>query len=256
MTSGIDGTSQTPPAVGAASPRKSGIQRIVGALFSPGETFREIAERPDFLAPLLVIVVISIVSVMVVVPRIDFESMIREQMSQTNPDMAEEDRERAVRFGAAFTKAMFYVSPLLAPILVTIIAGILLLAFRLFGGEGNFKQAFSVTLYSWMPMIVGGIVGTIILVGRGGSVSAEELQTLVMSNLGFLVDQKENMVAFAFLSSIDLFTLWTLVLLIIGFAYVARVSRAVSSAIVLSLWAILVVIKVGLAAMGAARMKG
>ena len=254
MTSGFDETPQTPPAAGAASPRKSGTQRIFGALFSPGETFREIAEQPDFLAPLILIIAISLLSSIVAVPRIDFESVVREQMMQSNPDMSPDDADRAARMGGAFAKVMAYASPLLTLIFAVIIAAVLLFAFRLMGGEGTFKQAFSVTLYSWVPAMVAAIVGAIILLGRG-TVSAEELQTMVMSNPGFLVDPKENPIGFAFLSSIDLFTIWTIVLLIFGFSYVARVSRTRATVIVVSLWVVLILCKVGFAALGASRMK-
>ena len=48
---------------------------------------------------------------------------------------------------------------------------------------------------------------------------------------------------FALLSSLDLFSIWYLVLLIIGFAYVARVSKARSAVIIVSLWILVLLIK-------------
>ena len=59
----------------------------------------------------------------------------------------------------------------------------------------------------------------------------------------------------AVLSSVDIFMIWTLILLVIGFSTLSRLSRAKSAAIVISLWLVTVVIKVGLAALGALRMK-
>lgn len=253
MTSGIQESSPTPPPAEAASSRKGGFQRIIGVLFSPGETFRDIAAKPDFLAPIIVILIVSIASSIVIAPRVDFESAIREQMEESGK-MSPADVDRAVRFASAFAKAMLYAAPVINFIFFGVIAGVLLLAFRLFGGEGGFKQALSATLYAWMPMIIAGLIGMIILLARG-SVSADQLANLVMSNLGFMVDQKENMVAFALLSSIDVFVIWTLALLIIGFSHLSKMSTGKSAAIVLSLWAVILVFKVGFAAMGAARMK-
>ena len=253
MTSEIQASSPTPPPAEAASSRKGGFQRIIGVLFSPGETFREIAARPDFLAPVLVILLISIGSSIVIAPRVDFESAIREKFEESG-QMSPADVDRAVRFASAFSKAMIYAAPVVNFIFFAVVAGVFLLVFRLFGGEGGFKQAFSVTLYAWMPMIIAGLIGMIILVARG-SVPADQLNNLVMSNLGFLADPKENMVAFALLSSIDLFVIWSLALFIIGFAHVSRMTTGKSAAIVLSLWAGVLLFKVGFAAMGAARMK-
>lgn len=229
------------------------MQRVAGALFSPGETFADIARRPDILVPLVIIMLVALISTIVVVPRLDFESMMREQLEQ-NPNMSQEDIDRVVRFGAASGKVFAYASPILNIAILAIIAGVLLLAFRLFGGEGNFKQAFSVTLYGWLPFVIKGILATIIALSRQ-TVSADQLENLVKSNLGAFVDPKQQMVAFALLSSIDLFTIWVLVLLIIGFAHVSRLSRAKSAAIVVSLWLVTVIFRVGLAALGAARMQ-
>ena len=244
------GSSTVAPPDQAAPPTQSGFQRIIGVLFNPVETFADIARRPDILVPLLVIVVISIVTSVVMVPRVDWEATIRDQMSQSGRDMAPEDEDRAVRFGVAAAKALAYASPVVGLIMLVIIAAILLFVFRLLGGEGTFKQAFSTTLYAWMPLLVSGIIGIIVLFAKG-SVTAQQLPNLVMSNLSFLTSPRSNPVLYAFLSSIDLFSFWTLALFIIGFSYVARVTKAKSAAVVISLWLVLILAKIGFAAMSA-----
>jgi hypothetical protein len=74
-------------------------------------------------------------------------------------------------------------------------------------------------------------------------IPGQELATLVRSNLGFLVNYKTNPMAFALLSSIDIFSIWFVVLMIIGFAYLARVSRAKSAVIIISLWVVVLCFK-------------
>jgi hypothetical protein len=49
--------------------------------------------------------------------------------------------------------------------------------------------------------------------------------------------------AFALLSSFDIFSVWFLALLIIGFAYVSRLSKAKSAAIIISLWICVLLLK-------------
>ena len=254
MTSDI----AVPPAVQPAPEapqRKSGLQRLTGVLFAPVETFRDIAARPDILTPLIAIVLISIVMTILTVPKIDFETMMREQMEQSSQNMAKEDQERAVRFTTALVKAFAYVSPLLNLIFFAIIAGVLLLAFRLMGGEGTYKQAFSVSLYAWVPLLILGIIGTVVLFGRG-TVSADEMGNLVLSNPGFVVDAKAQPILASLLSAFDIFTIWSLVLFIIGFSFVSRFSYGKSAAIVLTLWIVLLVFRVGFAALGAAKAAG
>jgi hypothetical protein len=136
-----------------------------------------------------------------------------------------------------------------------IVAGVLLLAFRLLGGEGNFAQAFSVTLYSWIPYVILTIITAIVVVAKG-SFDPMAAATLVKSNPAFLVNMKEQFVLYTLLSMIDVFTVWMLALLIIGFASVSKFSKAKSAAIVIPLGLVLAVIRLGFAAMNAAKMKG
>jgi hypothetical protein len=112
-----------------------------------------------------------------------------------------------------------------------------------FGGEGDFKQAFSVTCYSSMPGVIKGILMVIILLVKGGTVPAQGLATLVRSNLGFLVDYKANPIAFTLASSFDIFSIWYLILMIIGFAYLAKVSKVKSGVIIISLWVLVLLLK-------------
>ena len=252
MTSGID-TAPPPPPV-APEERKGSLQRITGVLFSPDEAFRDIAQRPNVLAPLVILLIVAIVGTIIVVPRLDFETMMRDQLERSGRNLAPEDLDRTVKIMVASSKVIGYLSPILAVGVWAIVALALLLAFRMFGGEGTFKQAFSVTLYAWFPNCINSIIGTIILATKG-SVDPTQMATLVRSNLAFLVDPKTNQVAFAALSSIDIFSIWTLVLFIIGFAYVSRMSKARSATIVISLWAVVLFFKVGFAAIGAAKAR-
>jgi hypothetical protein len=254
MTTGIAEPAAAPM---SEPPAKNSFQRIAGVLFAPAETFRDIARKPDILVPLLLIIVVTYATIALTVPRMDWDAMIAQQeevMRKQNPNMSNADMERVAKITRAGGTVMMYVMPLLFVAWYAIIAGVLLLACRLFGGEGNYQQAFSSTVYAWMPMLLAGIVGTIVVLARGGLINPQSMQTLVKSNPAFLVDIKEQPVLFSLLSSFDLFTIWFLILLVFGFAALSRLSKGKVAAIVISLWIVLVVIKLGMAALGAARM--
>jgi hypothetical protein len=211
-------------------------------LFSPDATMASIARRPDWVVPLIILLVMSLATGFVIAQHADFGAAAREAMEQ-NKNMTPEQMDKGVRMASGIGKVMTYLSPVLATIGLLIIAGVLLLAFRLFGGEGDFKQAFSVTCYSSMPGVIKGILMVIIVLAKGGMIPAQTLATLVRSNLGFLVDYKANPIAFALLSSFDLFSVWYLVLMVIGFAYLARVSKVKSAVIIISLWVVVLLFK-------------
>ncbi len=241
MTISESPTTAPPPPPAAPAPKPNGFQRIIGVLISPGETFSSIARQPDFLAPLLVILVLSAIGGFIFAQRVDFTAPAREAMEQRG-NMSEAQMESALRITAIVSKVIAYGSPLFSVIVLLIVAGLLLLAFRLMGGEGTFKQAFSVTLYSWMPLTILNIIVVVIVASRTG-ITALYLPTLVMSNPAFLVTMKEHPLLFALLGSIDIFTIWTLALFSIGFSYVAGFSKSKSATIVIIVWIIWTCIK-------------
>jgi hypothetical protein len=240
MTVGQDNALATPAP--GAEPKPNPFQRIIGVLFSPDATFASIARRPDWVVPLVLLLLISLAAGFIMAPHVDFGAAARESMEQ-NKNVKPEDVEKAVRISASIGKVFSYISPVLSLIGLLVIAGVVLLAFRIFGGEGDFKQAFSVTCYASIPTIIKSVVTLIIIVAKGGIIPAQALATLVRSNLGFLVDYKTNPVAFALLSSFDIFSVWFLALLIIGFSYVARVSKVKAAVTIISLWILVLLLK-------------
>jgi hypothetical protein len=250
---------QSPP--GAPPPdtkKKNVFERIAGVLFAPAETFQDIARRPDILGPLLIILLIGYASTFLVMPKLDMSSVTAqqiEQMRKQNPNMGDEQVAQMERMTAASAKVFGWLGPVFGVAWYAILAGILLLAFRLFGGEGTYKQAFSTTLYAWIPLVLFGVIVCVVVVARG-TFDPMTAATLVKSNPAFLVDMKEQPILFSLLSNFDVFTIWTIFLLIIGFSTLSKTSRAKAATIVLSLWAAMIVVKLGFAALAASRMKG
>lgn len=232
---------------------KGSFERLAGVLFSPGETFADIARKPTVLVPLLLFIVLGYLSVIVMVPRMDWESVQAQQMQQMkkrNVNMTDADMERASKMTKAFSSVVMYVSPLLGVLWYVIVAVVLFGAVRLMGGEGTFKQALSATLYAWVPLVLFSIILTIVIAARG-TIDPTQMATAFKSNPAFLVDMKEHPVLFALLSSLDLFTIWTIVLLIFGFSALSKLSWAKTAAIVAGLWIVMVMVKIGFAALTA-----
>lgn len=248
---------QSPPGDPQPEKKQNVFQRIAGVLFAPAETFQEIVRRPDVLGPLLFILVIGYLTTAVVMQKMDLTALNEqqvEQMRKQNPDMSDDQIAQMERMTGAFTKVVGWVMPLLTVAWYALMAAVLLFAFKMMGGQGTFNQAFSVTLYAWMPMVLLSILTAIIVLARG-TFDPVTAATLVKSNPAFLVDMKEQPILFSLLGSFDLFTIWMIALLIIGFSTMARVSRAKAAAIVISLWLVAIVVKLGFAALGASRMK-
>src|SRR5438067_12658435 len=105
--------SDVSPAVAAPPQEKHSnpFSRIIGVLFSPGETFQEIARKPDFVRPAIVIVLVVFAAVFATIPRIDFDGTYREAFEakgMSGPQMAQ-----AMKFAVAFAKGGMYFAPVL-----------------------------------------------------------------------------------------------------------------------------------------------
>lgn len=231
--------------VAAETRRTNTLQRMAGAIFAPVSTFSDIARFPDWILPIVLFTILIVVSTFVIVPHMDMESTMRHQLEAQH--RSPEKIERSVEMANKIKSFIPYFSLITTPILFMVVAAVLLIAFKLFAGEGTFVQYLSVVLYGWIPMHLQGILTTA-LVSTRGLIEQEEMVSVVRSNPGFLLDPKTSPVAFAFVSSLDLFTIWTLVLLTIGCAFVAKRSRKTSGAIVVALWAVVILFKVAMAA--------
>ena len=246
-------TSTLPPAA-----PKNVFQRIVGVLFAPTETFADIVRKPNALAPLIFLVIIGYICTFMLVPIIDWDSVIAAQtdaMRAKNPNIDAATLERVESMTRTIGKVTGYVGPLFGVLAWLVVAGVLFLAFRMFGGEGTFGQAFAITIYSWIPLTICSILMTVIAYARG-SFNPVMAPVLVKSNPAFLVDMKEHAALFSLLSAFDLFTIWSIVLLVIGFAVMSRFSKMKSAAIIVTIWLAMVLVKSGFAALGAAKAKG
>ncbi|HSP95071.1 MAG TPA: hypothetical protein VLU06_11000, partial [Thermoanaerobaculia bacterium] len=80
---------------------------------------------------------------------------------------------------------------------------------------------------------------------RQETVNPQALGDLLASNLGFLVPADSSKPLHSLLSSFDIFSLWSLVLFVIGFAAAARVKRGAAAGIIVTLWLVAVGLGVG-----------
>src|SRR5258708_27920416 len=122
MTTGQDDALIPPPP--AAEP--SAFQRIIGVLFSPDATLASIARKPDWVLPLVILLVMSSVAGVVIAQHVDFGAAAREAMEQ-NKNASQEQIDSGVKMAAGIGKVVTYLSPLLSAIGLLIIPCVLLL---------------------------------------------------------------------------------------------------------------------------------
>lgn len=225
----------------------SSFGRLVAVLLSPEQTFEAIRERPTVLLALVVLVILSLASGLLLTQKMDMDEVVREAIAQGGRQVSEEQIEQGVemqeKFGWLFA---ILGSVVFLPAGYLLVALVLWVVFKLLGGELPYKSSLSTTVHAMMPTAVAGLISLPIILTRS-EVSYDDIKTgsVLASNLGVLAGEETGTAVRTLLASVDLFSLWTVALLAVGFAVVARTSRATAGFTVGGLWVVWVLIKVG-----------
>lgn len=227
--------------------------RLIGILVAPGETFRSIAERPTWLPPLLVLALLAGAVGLVLQVRTDPEEMVREQFEMLKVDVPQEQIDKAVEDAENRTTAarigLAAIGAVGQPVACAIVAVLFWIGFKLFGSEMDYLRSLATTLHGYVPLAVASLINLPLMFTRD-TLTFEEATSggVLVSSLKALAPEDASAVTEVLLGSFDLFTVWTLILLGIGYREVAKVSPAVASGIVILFWLIFVMGKVGIAA--------
>ncbi len=239
-------------AVAELPPPKSFAARLVGVFVSPRPTFDDIARKPDFLFPLIAAVIAAVAVTETMLAKIGMERIVRMSIEQSSraASMSPEQMEQAVTQGAKFGAILAHLGALLGPpIGLLIIAGLgLLIVNGILGAQLNFKTAFSVTCYANLVTILGVLMALpLILFGDAEHFNP---QNFIPSNVGFFLNAHEtSKPVYSLASSFDLFTIWFMVVLGIGFSEAAG-RKVKATSVFLSyfgLWIIWILGKMGFA---------
>ena len=222
--------------------------RIVGVFFSPKQTFAGIAERPSWVAPLLLMVVLATAVGSLLNAKMNWSDYIRHKAEENSrfAQLSEPEKDRAVATQVKFWSGFSYVIGLVAvPLSALIFALIYWGAFNLFCGAGlGFGASFGITTHAFLPTAISSILALIILPLK--SYGDVDPQSIVATSLhAFLPDDAPKALA-ALGNSLELFWIWVLVLLAIGFAAACpkKIKLGASFAIVFGLWAVWMLTKV------------
>jgi hypothetical protein len=245
----------TPENAAAVEPEPSGMgefSRLVGVFFEPTKTFRDIAQRPSWIVP-MVLVILAVIGVTATISqRIGWERILRHQ-NETNSRMQQMDpaqREQAVAMQMKFAPVIGYVGAIVGvPIVDVVIAAVLLgVAGGLMGGGMRFKQVFAIVAYSGMPGLVSAILSVVVIFLKNPD--DYNVQNPLAFNVGAFMDPNTaSKFLYSLGSSLDLFVIWTMLLMATGLKAAAGKKLTFTGALVAVLlpWAVVVLGKAAIA---------
>ena len=234
-----------PEAQAAVSP----FGRIVGVFFSPKATFEDIVRKPSWILPISLLTVFSLAVCFAINQRVNWRDFISQQMEKSPQaaQMSPEQKQQRIEGGAKFSPIFTYAVGLLGPIIGALVVALVMWgAYSLLGGAStNFGTSFAITSHAWLTGLISSILFIVVLYLKPyGTI---DLENPVAANLAAVLPDDAAKWLVALGKSIDLFTIWTLILLAIGFSAAdpkkLRGSKAFS--IAFSVWAVYVVLRVG-----------
>jgi hypothetical protein len=224
---------------------------LVATLTAPWRGLEAVVTRRRSLTALLAATLASLLVALVTVPRIDFARggvpLGPEAANMTQFQVAEAEAQ-AAKLGTVAGYAGAGFGPALA-ILGSALA--CWLAFRVAGTRPGLKDSLAVTAHALLPLFLAQLL-TVPAVLLRAPLGPQEVGRLLPSSLAALLPAGASPIALAAASSLDLFTLWALVLLVLGMARVAGSSRLRAALVVAVLWAAqIALLKIAPAAMAA-----
>ena len=242
----------TPIAVAEPQASISPFGRIIGMFFSPKATFEDIVRKPSWILPTALILLFSVAAVVALNSHFNWRDYIAQQIEKSPraAQLSAAQKEQQVEMSAKYSPVFAYVFGVPVPVVaLLLISAVLMVAYNLMAGAGaGFKTSFSIVSHAFVPAaILGGILFITVLFLK--PVGAFDLENPVATNLAILLPDESAKWLVALCKNIDLLEFWKIFLLAIGFAAVnpKKLKGAKSFTIVLSVFLIYVVLRVGIA---------
>jgi len=254
------GTTPAPAPNGSVSavPPGEGLSqssRIIDTFVAPSKTFTDINRNSSWWIPFVLMTIVSILFVFAIDQKIGFQRVANNQL-KANPKQMDQfeklppdQQATQMNIRVKATKFISYGFPVFILLMVVITAAVLMGSFNFgAGAQVSFGKAMAVVMYSHLPGIIKTILVTVAIFA-GMDPEGFQIDNPIATNPGFFFSPTDHPALYKLASSIDIFTIWTLVLMAIGFTYVCKVKKGTSMAIVFGWYAVITLIGVAFAAM-------
>ena len=234
--------------INPAPPKPSLWQSLFGIIDKPTNTFKAVLAYPSWLRWGLPLLILLLAFTVVTAAQTPFMRDIALQQAEAQLAQMSDEQVEAARATMEFTMSLpFMLATGIGFGLIALVIGVLAqtayfyFATMLTGGDDtNFGAMFTISAWTRLPLAIGFLVQAAFVWVSQGAIRYPGLAPLVASG-NALEDAKNPIIPL--LARFDLFWLWHLLLVVLGVAVVARISRSKS----LLLTLIYVVLVLGMA---------
>jgi hypothetical protein len=244
-----------PQSAAAIDPQPAGLgefSRITGVFFEPKKAFTDIAARPRWIVPVLLIALVSMCLTFMFTQRGGWRVMIEQQIANSSrqPQGTPEQQQQQLEMGVKIASVIGYVIPLIIPVMFLIIAGVLTgITAGILSAPVKFSQVFAIVCYANLPGIIKAALTLVVMQMK--SLADFDLNNPLMFNPGYFMDPKgSSKFLYSLATSLDLFSIWIMLLIAVGLKAAAGKKLSFGGAFfaVLLPWGVFV--------LGAAALKG
>jgi len=231
----------------------SQVERVVDTFVAPTKTFKDILRNRSWWLPFLLTVLVSLSVTFAIDRQVGFERVVENQI-QASPkqqdalaNLTPEQRAARVHGMAIGYRYTSFAFPVLILLFAAIASLVLVGTFNFgLGATTTFGEMFCLWMYCSLPKLITGLL-TIVTLYLGGNAEGFDLKNPVGTNLAYYLPDASPGIKSA-LGFFDVIGIWSLVLLVLGTAIIARVSRGKAAAVVVGWWILVLIISAASAA--------
>jgi hypothetical protein len=228
----------------------SEMARLTGVFSSPSAAFRDIARRPRWWIPVILIAVVATAFMIAFGERVGFESAARRMLesSAQGGQMNRAQLDQSVRFLAGILKYVQYGSVISTLIYVFLMSVVFKFLFDGMMGAGiGLNRMMGVVAYAQLPTVISTLLAMLVMNLK--SPDDFDLQNPLAFNVGAFLGADSAAWLQSLGASLDLFSFWIIFLLATGISAASRkVAFGKALAGVVFPWALYVALKVGASA--------
>ncbi|MEO8659430.1 MAG: Yip1 family protein [Bryobacteraceae bacterium] len=239
-----------------AAPEPTGmgeLSRLSGVFFEPGKAFADIAARPRWLVPMILIILGIIAFNAAYGSHVGWRTLVMDQLdtpkaAERMQSMTAEQRQQAIAMQEKIMPFVYYIGPVLMPLAFLMSAGLMMGMLATMSGGLRFKQVFAITCYAGLVGIVANILGIVVMFLKSPD-QVNFMNPLAFNPAAFMDPKSSSKFLYTLGTGLDLFKIWGAVLTAIGIKVAAgnRISSGGAALVVFVPYAVLLLVGATLA---------
>lgn len=214
--------------------------RIVNTFIAPSKTFTDLRRNASWWGPWLITCIFGLLFIYSMDRQIGFEQISKNEIANSSradqfDKLSADQQAKQLQISSVFFRYLSYALPVTILLFMALTTLALWATFKFgTGAELSYKTAYAIVFYANLPGIISSILGTISMFA-GVNPEGFNVNNPVATNPAYFMDRASNKFLYGMASGLDVITIWTIVLMGIGFSCTSKVKRS-TAIIIVAAW--------------------